>query len=289
MSEIDPRLLEAFKAFDAVCRDNGIRYTIEANEDKYQAYSVVLGDVSKITEGLDINTKWVTMEQSELPEGALFEFYVRTLGEDQYKFAPRKQIRKQSSFRSSINPSRSFGGIQRYGRTKSTKKLNKKLAEALKLKDDLLAHDNVTTISKGTELNVHDPDPEFPDVDYDGTTRNVDRDKLGDAIDKKSETEFKKTFKEGILNEQTSTIGALLVSKIHEAYTVAADRAFSAGYMNQDERVALSSAITDALDAFNDVMRHKFPNLYNRPIDSKDIFGMHGSLRERIERRISDI
>ena len=287
MNEIDPRLLDAFKAFDALCRENGIRYTIDANEDDYQAYSIRLGDPSKITENLDINTKWINVRRSDSPAGTLFEFSTKVFGEDQYKSPTRKHVRDQTMWPSSFGPSKTFGGVG--GRKPGTKKLKKKIAEALKLKDDLLAHDNVTNIPSGTELEVHDPDPGLPDVDYGGTTRNVDRCKLGDAIDKKSEEEYKKIFKEGVLNEQHSSLGAFLTSKIHEGYTVAADRAFAAGYMNQDERIALSTAITDALKAFTEVMTDKFPNLYARQIDSKDIFGMSGTFRERIERRISDL
>ena len=283
MSDIDPRLLETFKTFDALCRENGIRYYIGANEDNYQAYIVRLGDTSKITENLEIN-KLVTMRQGERNGETLFEFYI---GEDQYKSPTRKHIRDQTVFPSSFSPSKSFGGVSTYN--KSSGKLKKKLSEALKLKDELLAHNNITNIPKGTDLHVHDPDPGLPDVDWSGTTTNVDKCKLSKAIDKKSEDEFRRIFKEGLISEQNSSIGAFLVSKIHEAYTVAADRAFAAGYMNQDERIALSSAITDALKAFNEVMESKFPNLFRRPIDGKDILNMSGTFRERINRRISSI
>jgi hypothetical protein len=282
MQGIDTRLLDAFMAFDATCRSLGIRYSIDTNDDDYQAYLVKLGDSSKITESLKVSD-WVNMNLTEDSEGTLFEFSIKTIGEDQYKAPTRNRIRKQSMWPSSFGRSRSYGGVSGY-----SGKLHKKISESLKLKDDLMAHDNITEIPKGTELSIHDPDPRLPDVDWDGKTTNVDKDKLGQAIDKKSEVEYKKTFKEGVLSEQASTVGAFLTSKIHEGYTLAADRAYAAGYMTQAERIALSEAISKALETFTGIMQDKYPNLYVRGIDSKDIMGMH-NFRERIERRIAKL
>ena len=217
MSEsIDPRLLEVFGAFDAFCRQNGIRYRVESNEYYRQGYVIGLGDPSLVENHMrkTINEKWIDM----VVEDALFVFGVRHLSEDQYKSPTRRMIQKQSAFRSSFGPSKSFGGVSGY------KKLHKKLAEAFKLKDDLIAHDNVTKIPAGTEIDIHDPDPRLPDVDWGGTTSNVDMDKLEQAISDKKE--FDKIFKEAMLLEQSSSIGAFLTSKIHEGFTVAADRAF---------------------------------------------------------------
>ena len=73
--------------------------------------------------------------------------------------------------------------------------------ESLKLATDLLAHDNVTVIPKGSEIEVEDPDPGLPDVEFDGTIINVDRCKLGEAITKDSEAEYKKIFKESIFSQ----------------------------------------------------------------------------------------
>jgi hypothetical protein len=284
MSEsIDPRLLEVFETFDSFCRQNGVRYRVENNAYYRQGYAIGLGDPALVESHMReaINDKWIEMEVEKHDSGALFVFGVKHLSEDQYKFSTRKMIRKQSAFRSSIGPSRSFGGISGY------KKLHKKLAEAFKLKDDLVAHDNVTKIPAGTDVDIHDPDPRLPDVDWDGTTSNVDMDKLVKAV---SDKELSKIVKESVLLEQPSSIGAFLTSKIHEGFTVAADRAFAAGYLTQEERIAMSDAITDALKTFTAVMKKKYPKIYRREVDGAEAISMSkGSLGERIEKRISEL
>jgi hypothetical protein len=259
------------------------------NEHDAQCYSVGLHEDPAVIErhmNDSINTKWISMEVDNNDNGALFTFSIKTLGEDQYKSPVRKHIRKQSSFRSSFGPSKSFGGIKGY----SQRKLRKKLAEALKLEDDLEAHDNVTVIPAGTEIKIHDPDPRLPDVDWDGTTTNVDKDKLKDAIDKASGKEFKETFKEETSNRR-ATVGNFLTSRIHEGYTVAADRALAAGLLTQEERIALSEAITDALRSFTDTMKSKFPRIYRREMEGDEAMKLSSgsTFRERIDKRMSSI
>jgi cation transport regulator ChaB len=46
----------------------------------------------------------------------------------------------------------------------------------------------------------------------------------------------------------------LLTTRIHKAFTVAADDLCALGYMTQEQRIALSGAIGDALDRFNEVL-----------------------------------
>ena len=53
------------------------------------------------------------------------------------------------------------------------------------------------------------------------------------------------------LNKSDSTLGAIAGSKIHEAYTVAMDGIYRLGHLTQEQRIDLSSAITEALDAFH--------------------------------------
>lgn len=294
---IDPRLLDAFKMFDSFCRKNGVRYSIDHDQHNQQGYLVKLGDTKSVKNHMaeNINEKMVVMEVDDnRSDGTLFTFGIRAIGEedleeDQLKGPTRSYTRRQHPFRSSfrnVAPGRSY--------VSAKKRLNTKLAEALKLKDDLVGHDNVTKIPKGTEVRVHDPDPELPDVDWDGTTTNVDRDKLEAAIDKASEEEFKKIFNEGLLSEQATTIGSFLTSRIHEGYTVAADRAFAAGYMSQEERIDMSDAITDALKVFTKVMKAKYPQIYNREMDGREAINIitgqsKGTFRERIDKRIRGI
>ncbi len=58
-----------------------------------------------------------------------------------------------------------------------------------------------------------------------------------------------------------------LIAEIHRSFTVCADNAFGDGRINQDERIGLSSAISDALDAFNTSIDAKnFASLRQRPL-----------------------
>lgn len=103
--------------------------------------------------------------------------------EDQYKSPTRRMIQKQSGFRSSFNKTKSFGGVSGYdGKGKYSKTMDEcYTGEVGKLKADLLAHDNVTTIPKGTIVKVVDGDEHLPDIKYDGKIVNVDRDALEDV------------------------------------------------------------------------------------------------------------
>ena len=52
------------------------------------------------------------------------------------------------------------------------------------------------------------------------------------------------------INKGDSTLSAVAESKIHQAYTEAMDGIYRLGLLTREQRIALSSAITDGLDAF---------------------------------------
>jgi hypothetical protein len=53
-------------------------------------------------------------------------------------------------------------------------------------------------------------------------------------------------------------------AKIHASFTEVADGMFGNGYLTREERIALSSAIGDALTAFNEAVAENAPGLYQR-------------------------
>jgi hypothetical protein len=57
-------------------------------------------------------------------------------------------------------------------------------------------------------------------------------------------------FKKSSDKTHQNTIGTTLEGKIHESFTVAADRLFQSGAMNTKERIQLSGAIGDMLGRF---------------------------------------
>jgi hypothetical protein len=59
---------------------------------------------------------------------------------------------------------------------------------------------------------------------------------------------------ESLLLEEigSPTIAELMQSKIHKAYTVVADDLASLGYFTTEERISLSSAISNALKEFSE-------------------------------------
>ncbi len=91
--------------------------------------------------------------------------------EDQLKGPTKAYSRKQAAFRSN------FGKLRVFGRVVECKQ-----GDILKLKKDLLAHDNSTVIPAGAEVEVVDGDPSLPDIKYNGTIINVDMEKLTACI-----------------------------------------------------------------------------------------------------------
>ena len=81
--------------------------------------------------------------------------------------------------------------------------------------------------------------------------------------DKKPEQEKKPESPES----EQGTIAAFLEGRIHESFTVCADKLFQMGLMNRGDRIGLSSAIGDALEAFRKSVSEKTPDLTTKPMD----------------------
>lgn len=108
------------------------------------------------------------------------------LREDQYKWSSRKVIRKQSGFRSSFGPSKSFGGVSRYngprkgGWVVEGHDFCKGMTGTLET--SILAHDQKTLLPKGARIRIIDNDPTLPDVVWEGKIVNLDGDRLQRAF-----------------------------------------------------------------------------------------------------------
>lgn len=72
-----------------------------------------------------------------------------------------------------------------------------------------------------------------------------------------------------------TTIGNFLSSTIHSGYTLAADRVFGAGYLTREERIALSSAISRALQVFDQTLQQEHPELYGRTMPTEVALSAH--------------
>lgn len=66
-----------------------------------------------------------------------------------------------------------------------------------------------------------------------------------------------------VLNE-AANLGNWLESRIHLAFTQIADDMFGSGKLTREERIALSSAIGNALTAFNASIAEAVPGIYER-------------------------
>ena len=70
---------------------------------------------------------------------------------------------------------------------------------------------------------------------------------------------------------EARNVGAWFEAHIHRDFTVSADDAYANGRLTRDERIALSSAVGDALDAFRRSLETDAPHLYDRdPYDQPD-------------------
>ncbi len=71
----------------------------------------------------------------------------------------------------------------------------------------------------------------------------------------------------------TTSVGQFLSSTIHAGFTLAADRVFGAGYLTEQERIALASAISRALQAFSQTMQQEHPELHGREMPTSVALG----------------
>jgi len=103
----------------------------------------------------------------------------KLLSEDQYKSPTRRMIQKQTAYRSSFGPSRSFGGISGYSRNKRKKHMKEFHQNTIgTITKDLVAHDNFTVIPRNSVVKIVDCDESLPDVEFNGQIVNVDHEKL---------------------------------------------------------------------------------------------------------------
>lgn len=64
--------------------------------------------------------------------------------------------------------------------------------------------------------------------------------------------------------EEARNAGNWFESRIHQDFTVMADRLFGEGYLTREERITLSSAIGDGLQAFSAYLEENAPQLFQR-------------------------
>ena len=65
---------------------------------------------------------------------------------------------------------------------------------------------------------------------------------------------------------EARNVGHYFESRIHKAFTEAADDHFGQGHLSRPERIAMSGAIGDALDAFSESLTKNAPQLYQRDL-----------------------
>jgi hypothetical protein len=75
-----------------------------------------------------------------------------------------------------------------------------------------------------------------------------------------------RNFQQIVESKMSPSVGDFLQSKIHEGFTVAADKLAQLGILNVEERIAVSSCIGDALQTFRDQLQEKAPTAANSAI-----------------------
>ncbi len=77
------------------------------------------------------------------------------------------------------------------------------------------------------------------------------------------------------------TLSAFLQSRIHEAFTTAADRLYALGYMGTQERIQLSSVIGDALRVFSEKVEVPVGEQVLRDDDVRELLELAQGLKDR--------
>jgi len=69
----------------------------------------------------------------------------------------------------------------------------------------------------------------------------------------------------------SATVGDLLSSRIHKAYTEVADDLLATGVLTQEERIDLSTCITKSLNAFRKELIKKCPKVNDRKVKPDEV------------------
>jgi hypothetical protein len=162
------------------------------------------------------------------------------LSEDQYKSPTRRMIQRQTMFRSSFGPSKSFGGVTKYNGQKSKHMKEYYQGSVGKITDNLKSHDCTTIIPKGSYIKIVDPDPSLPDIEFEGKIINVDGESLS------------KVFKQSAFIEQVDK--ALAGDKLEENNIVASE--FEAR-INETFGGIVSIVEPDILITINQVIKNR--------------------------------
>ena len=76
---------------------------------------------------------------------------------------------------------------------------------------------------------------------------------------------------EWLKNASSQKVIEILISIIHEAFTVAADKLHQFGYMEEKERIKLSNIIGDTLDFFKNRVNNELADVAKKVVDDDKI------------------
>lgn len=196
--------------FDELCKSRGLEYTIEHDTKDSQGYMVRGRKFDPIEVRLYmedfIKDKSILMNVERSKDGSYFSFAIQPIyeeepvQEDQYKTPDTRYARSQAPYAgSSINPAKTFGGIPTKSKKKK-KKVQESIGDKHKLSKALIAHDNITIIPAGAEIEIVDDDPTLPDIKYEGKIINVDRASLNSCIREDFGSKLHRMIKENIID-----------------------------------------------------------------------------------------